>query len=66
MKKLQLIDILRKQIANEQQFIELMENEQNPQIVEMVNKAKGKIDAFEDVLYYAKYNSTLMFTKGLE
>lgn len=66
MKKLQLIDILEKQITKEQQFIELAKNEQNPQIVEMVNRSKGKVDAFEDVLYYAKYNSTLMFTKGLE
>lgn len=66
MKKLELIDILNQQIAKEQKFVKRMKDEQNPQIIEMVNRSKGKIDAFEDVLYYAKYNSTLMFTKGLE
>ena len=41
-----------------------MENDKNPQIIEMVNQSIGKIQAYEDILYYAKNNSTLMFREG--
>jgi len=61
MKKLELIDIMKTQIEKENEFIGSMKNEQNPQIVEMVNQSKGRVDAYENVLYYAQHNSTLMF-----
>ena len=61
MKKQELIDILNAQIAKENKYIKTMENEQNPQIIAMVNQSIGKISAYEDVLYYAKHNSTMMF-----
>ena len=64
MKKLELINILNEQIAKENKFIETMKNEQNPQIAEMVNQAQGKLDAYENVLYYAQHNSALMFGEG--
>jgi hypothetical protein len=64
MKKLELIDILNTQIAKENKFIEEMQAEENPQIKEMVLLSKGRMEAFEDVLYYAQHNSTLMFREA--
>lgn len=64
MKKLELIDIMKTQIEKENEFIVSMKNEQNPQIVEMVNQSKGRVDAYENVLYYAQHNSTLMFREA--
>ncbi len=61
MKKLELIDILNEQIAKENKFIESMKTEQNPQIIELINQAKGRISAFDDILYYAQHNSKAMF-----
>ena len=64
MKKLELIDILNTQIEKEKKFIASMESEQNPQIIELVNQSKGRISAFDDVLYYAQHNSTIMFKEA--
>jgi len=64
MKKLELIDILNVQIAKEKKFIESMEKDLNPQIKEMVAQSKGRMSAFDDVLYYAQHNSTLMFKEA--
>lgn len=61
MKKLELVDILNTQIEKEDKFIEEMQVAENPQIKEMVLQSKGRKEAFEDVLYYAKHNSKLMF-----
>lgn len=61
MKKLELVNIITEQIEKENQFIKTMENDKNIQIVSMVNQSLGKIQAYEDILYYAKNNSTLMF-----
>lgn len=64
MTKTELICILNSQIAKENEFIESMRKEQNPQIKEMVSVSRGRLDAFEDVLYYAKHNSKLMFEQA--
>lgn len=61
MKKKELIDILNTQIAKENEFIKTMENDKNPQIVAMVNQSIGKINAFQDILYYAHHNNTAIF-----
>lgn len=57
MKKLELINVLKLQISEENKFIEEMKAEGNPQIVEMVNQSKGKTQAYEDVLYCVQHNS---------
>ncbi len=64
MKKLELIDILNTQIATENKFIKEMESEQNPQIKEMVLQSKGRLEAFDAVLYYAQHNSKIMFREA--
>ena len=61
MKKKELIDILNAQIEKENKFIKTMENDKNPQIVAMINQSIGRIQAFQDILYYAHHNCTAIF-----
>ena len=45
-----MIKLLKAAIAKDKRFIAGNERDINPQVVEMVNKAKGRVDAFEAVL----------------
>ena len=58
-KKMNKADILKeiqRMIEKEKTFIEAMKAQQNPQIVEMVNKAKGAVYALTDVMFFANRN----------
>jgi hypothetical protein len=57
MKKTDLIEILSAKMAEEKQFLETMKNEQNPQIIELYNISKGRAEAYEAVIHYAKTGS---------
>lgn len=40
-------------VKHEQDFIDEFEGNRNPQIVEMVNEAKGKVSALKDIIEFA-------------
>ena len=57
MSKIDMISAITNAMNKENDFVSKMVNERNPQIVEMVNLAKGRSDAYESVLYLIKTGS---------
>ena len=55
MNKKDIVKEIYAMIEKEKEFTEdeNIKKDQNPQVVEMRHKAEGRIDALEDVLYFA-------------
>ncbi len=53
MNKKDIVKEIHAMIKKEQAFIDELKNNKNPQVVELVNQAKGKVDGMKDVLYFA-------------
>lgn len=50
LKKSELIELIKQSVKTNNQFIELMRSDTNPQVVAIVNDRKGRLQAFSDVL----------------
>ena len=54
--KTDILKEIQRMIKKEKSFIEEMRESRNPQVVEMVNKAKGAVDALSDIVLFANRN----------
>ncbi len=53
MNKKDVIKKAARMIEQEKEFIEETKNNQNPQVVAFRHAAKGRIDALEDIIFFA-------------
>ncbi len=51
--KREIIKEAERMIKEEKVYIEEVENNKNPQVVELKHKAEGKIEALEDLVQFA-------------
>jgi len=59
--KADMTTTIKHAMDRESAYIAIAENDKNPQVVEMVNLAKGRVDGYEAVLYLLRTGSTMYF-----
>jgi hypothetical protein len=59
-KKVELMDMIEKAKDKDWNFVELTKTDNNPQVIEMRNKAAGRREAFYDVLEALKGNAVFL------